>query len=158
MFYVRTLSGFSITEPLFTYTMAIKVEWWWNPLDSFVISFCQFFWTRPRTTFNSIPIILKLLTNRNITSIFSVSICERKTKDCARSGSFQHKLQHLLFSTLMFAGFHNQPPLLTMLTPLFSRAVAGSEMVGSAESRKHENENKTGGRAAFLIPLQPHFP
>ena len=108
--------------------------------------------------FNSIPIILNLLTNRNMASIYSVSICEQKTKDCAWSGSFQHKLQHLLFSTLMFAGFHNQPPLLTMLTPLFSRAVAGSEIVGSAESRKHENENKTGGRAAFLIPLQPHFP
>ena len=52
----------------------------------------------------------------------------------------------------MFAGFHNQPPLQTMLTPLFSRAVPGSEIVGSAESRKHENKNKTGGRAAFLIP------
>ena len=158
MFYVRTLSGFSITEPLFTYTMAIKVEWWWNSLGSFVICFCQLFWTWPFTTFNSIPIILNLLTNRNMASIYSVSICEQKTKDCAWSGSFQHKLQHLLFSTLMFAGFHNQPPLLTMLTPLFSRAVPGSEIVGSAESRKHENENKTGGRAAFLIPLQPHFP
>ena len=102
--------------------------------------------------FNTIPIILNLLTNRNMASIYSVSICEQKTKDCAWSGSFQHKLQHLLFSTLMFAGFHNQPPLLTMRTPLFSRAVPGSEIVGSAESRKHQNENKTGGRAAFLIP------
>ena len=52
----------------------------------------------------------------------------------------------------MFAGFHNQPPLLTMVTYLFSRAVPGSEIVGSAESRKHQNENKTGGKAAFLIP------
>ena len=42
------------------------------------------------TTFNSIPIILKLLTNRNIALIYSVTIYEQKTKDCARSGSFQH--------------------------------------------------------------------
>ena len=46
------------------------------------------------TTFNSIPIILNLLTNRNIVLIYSVTICEQKTKYCARSGSFQHKLQH----------------------------------------------------------------
>ena len=123
-----------------------------KPVRLLCYCFCYLFWTWPCTTFNSIPFILKLLTNRNIASIFSVSICEQETKDCARSGSFEHKLQHLLFSTLMFAGFHNQPPLLTMRTPLFSRAVPGSEIVGSAESRKHQNENKTGGRAAFLIP------
>ena len=34
--------------------------------------------------------------------------------DCAPSGSFQHNLQHHGFQTLMFAGFHNQSPLLTM--------------------------------------------
>ena len=45
----------------------------------------------------SIPIILNLLTNRNIALIYSVIICEQKTKDCARSGSFQHKLQHRCF-------------------------------------------------------------
>ena len=49
--------------------------------------------------------------------INSATICEQKTKDCARSGSFQHKLQHRLFSTLMFAGFHNQFPLPTMPCP-----------------------------------------
>ena len=46
---------------------------------------------------DSIPIILNLLTNRNIALIYSVTICEQKTKDCARSGSFQHKLQHHCF-------------------------------------------------------------
>ena len=49
-------------------------------------------------TFNSIPIILYLLTNRNIALIYSVTICEQKTKDSALSGSFQHKLQHRCFS------------------------------------------------------------
>ena len=29
--------------------------------------------------------------------IYSVTICEQKTKDCAQSGSFQHKLQHHCF-------------------------------------------------------------
>ena len=130
----------------------------WNSIENFPWKSMEFRGIPWRFFTRGIPIVLNLLTNRNMASIYSVSICEQKTKDCAWSGSFQHKLQHLLFSTLMFAGFHNQPPLLTMLTPLFSRAVAGSEIVGSAESRKHENENKMGGRAAFLIPLQPHFP
>ena len=49
------------------------------------------------TTVNSIPIILNLLANRNIALIHSVTICEQKTKDCARSGGFQHKLQHHCF-------------------------------------------------------------
>ena len=42
-------------------------------------------------------IILNLLTNTKIALIYSVTICEQKTKDCARSGSFQHKLQHRCF-------------------------------------------------------------
>ena len=45
----------------------------------------------------SIPIILNLLTNRNIALIYSVRIFKQKTKDCARLGSFQHKLQHRCF-------------------------------------------------------------
>ena len=45
----------------------------------------------------SIPIILNLRTNRNIELTYSVTICEQKTKDCKRSGSFQHKLQSRCF-------------------------------------------------------------
>ena len=44
-------------------------------------------------------------------------LTDQKTKDCARSGSFQHNLQHhcfSLFSTLLFAVFHSQSPLLTL--------------------------------------------
>ena len=66
----------------------------WNPLNSFVICFCCLFWTWLCTTFNSLPIILKFLTNRNFALIYSVLICGQKTKDCARSGSFQYNLQH----------------------------------------------------------------
>ena len=40
---------------------------------------------------HSIPSILILLTNKNV-PIFT--FCQLKTKDCARSGSFPHKLQH----------------------------------------------------------------
>ena len=90
----------------------------------FVIGFCSRFWTWPCTTFNSIPIILKLLTNRNIALIYSVIICEQQTKDCAQSGSFQHNLQHQLFSTLMFAEFPNQSPLLTMVWTTCSSSVS----------------------------------
>ena len=57
----------------------------------------KLFSTRPCTTLNSIPIILNLLTNRNIALIYSITICEQKTKVCAWAGSFQHKLQHHLF-------------------------------------------------------------
>ena len=63
------------------------------------------------TVYNSIAIILNLLTNKNIALIYSVTICELKTTDCARLGSFRHKP---LFSTVMFAGFPNKSPLLTM--------------------------------------------
>ena len=52
------------------------------------------------TPHNSIPIILSLLTIRNVALIYyCVTIFEKqkkqKTKDCARSGSFQ--LQHRCF-------------------------------------------------------------
>ena len=57
-----------------------------------LFAFLAFF--RACTTFNSTPIILNLLTNRNIALIYSVTIFEQKTKDCARSASFHHKLQH----------------------------------------------------------------
>ena len=50
-------------------------------------------------------IILNLLTNRNIALIYSVTICEQKTKDCARSGSFQHKLQHRCFQIWCLPAF-----------------------------------------------------
>ena len=48
----------------------------WNGYETLVICFCQLFWTWPRTTFNTIHIILNLLTNRNIPLIYSVAICE----------------------------------------------------------------------------------
>ena len=35
-----------------------------------------------------------ILTNKNVALIYSVTICQQKTKDGALSGSFQHKLQH----------------------------------------------------------------
>ena len=53
----------------------------------FSVCFCYLFWTWPCTTFKSIPIILNLLSDRNI----------EKTKDCTRSGSFQHEIQHRCF-------------------------------------------------------------
>ena len=74
-----------------------------------------FLWTWKYTTFKSIPVILIVLTNKNVALIYSVTICQEKTKDCALSGCFQHKLQHCkLFLWLMFAAFHNKSPLITM--------------------------------------------
>ena len=39
----------------------------------------------------------QLLTSENVALIYSVTIFENKTKDCAQSWSFQHKLQHCYF-------------------------------------------------------------
>ena len=61
--------------------------------------FVMFLWTLRYTTFNSIPIILILLTNKNVAFIHYVTICD-------------HSTAVVLFLTL--AGFHNQSPLLTM--------------------------------------------
>ena len=41
-----------------------------------LLCFCQLFWTWPCTMFNSVPIILNLLTNRNIALIYSDTIYE----------------------------------------------------------------------------------
>ena len=57
----------------------------------------MFLWAWRCTTFNSIPIILIPLTNKNVALNYSVAICQQKTKDCAPSGSFQLKLQHCCF-------------------------------------------------------------
>ena len=35
-----------------------------------------------------------LLSNKNVASIYSVTICEKKDKELSLSGSSQHKLQH----------------------------------------------------------------
>ena len=60
---------------------------------------------RPCTTFYSIPIISTLLTNRSIDLIYSVTIFELKTKDCARLVSFYHKLQHRCFQLWCLPAF-----------------------------------------------------
>ena len=76
----------------------------------------MFLWTWKCTTFKRIPIIWIVLTNKNVALIYSVTICQQKTKDCALSGCFQHKLQlRVLFLSLMFPTFHNQSPLITMI-------------------------------------------
>ena len=83
-----------------------------KPVKLLCLMFLLAFWTWSCTTFNSIPIILKLLTNRNIVLIYSVIICEQKAKDCARSGSFQHNLQHRCFQLWCL------PAFITSLFPL----------------------------------------
>jgi len=74
----------------------------------------MFLWTWGCTTFNSIPRILILLTNKYMPLIYSVTICQQKTKDWAPIGSFQHNTAAPLFLYLMFVVFHNQSPLITM--------------------------------------------
>ena len=89
----------SVTRINLIYIIVIKVERLWNPSYSFVICFRSLFRTWPCTTFNSIPIILHLLTKINMALIyiFQSQFVNIKTKNCVRSRSFQHKLQHLCF-------------------------------------------------------------
>ena len=49
------------------------------------------------TTFNSIPIILNLLTNRNIVLIYSVTICEQKQSIVQGQGA-----SNINYSTVVF--------------------------------------------------------
>ena len=57
--------------------------------------------------FNSIPIILNLMTNRNIALIYSVTICEQQQKKgLCTVRELPTSTTAPLFSTLMFAGFH----------------------------------------------------
>ena len=121
---MKTRRASAILEWKFvSFTIVIKVEWLWNPLDSLIICFCELFWTWLCTTFNSIPVILNLLTNRNIALIYSVTICEQTTKDCEQSGSFQHKLLSTVVFNFVFVGFHNQSPLPTMLVRISIRTL-----------------------------------
>ena len=78
------------------------MEWLWSPSDSLNICFCG---TWRCKTYNSVPIILVLLTNKNVALIYYVTICEKRTKDCAPSGSFQHNLQHHCFQLWYLPGF-----------------------------------------------------
>ena len=78
-----------ITELQLSYSIVNRGKW--GSSNSLNICFCR---TWRYTTYNSVPIILILLANNNVASIYSVTICEQKTKDCAPLGSLQHKLQH----------------------------------------------------------------
>ena len=80
----------------FYFSIVDGVEWLWNPADSFVD---MFLWTLKCRTFESSPIILIVLTNKNVVLVYFVmiTICQKKTKDCAPSGSFQNKLRHRCF-------------------------------------------------------------
>ena len=99
-----------------------RVDWLWNLSDSNSLV-DMFLWTWKCTMLKRIPIILIVLTNKNVALIYSITICQKKTKDCAPSGSLQHKLQQaLLFLSLMFAALHNQSPLITMIGLLKSHS------------------------------------
>ena len=89
-----------------------RLEWLWNPSDSFVVCFCGL---KGCTKFNRIPSVLILLTNENVLLIYSVTICQQKTKDFAPSRSFQHKRHCVFMFNLMVVAFHNQSPLITMV-------------------------------------------
>ena len=88
--------------------LLIKVEW--QPVRLFVYMFLSAFLdlTVHNVQQHSYHFVLTDQWKHCIDLLNSVTIFEQKTKDCARSGSFQHKLQRRCFP--------NQSPLLAMVT------------------------------------------
>ena len=82
---------------LFLLSIFIFLEWLSKPITLLCYMLLLAFLNLTASTFNSIPIILNIVTNRNVALIYSVTICQQKTKDCARSGSFEHNPQHRCF-------------------------------------------------------------
>ena len=117
-----------IMELQLSYTIANGVEWLWSPSDSLNICFCG---TWPCTTYNSVPIILILLTNKNVALIYSVTICEQRTKDCAPSGSFQHKVKHCCFYLRCLPSFITSPLYYGFKYRCFSHLPGDAPMRGS---------------------------
>ena len=70
--------------------------------------FFMFLYTWRCTTFNSIPNISILLTNKNVPLIYSITFCQQKTKDCVPSAS---KLQFSFLFFLCLPRFITPSPL-----------------------------------------------
>ena len=68
----------------------------------------MFLYTWRCTTFNSIPNISILLTNKNVPLIYSITFCQQKTKDCVPSAS---KLQFSFLFFLCLPRFITPSPL-----------------------------------------------
>ena len=85
--------------------------WFWSSADVFVIYvFVSVFECK---TSHSTPIILNLLTNRNISLIFSHNLW---TKPRILHGQGASNINcSIVGLSSMFGGFHNQSPLLTMV-------------------------------------------
>ena len=111
-----------------SYTIANRMEWLWSPSDSLNICFCGA-WRC--TTYNSVPIILILLTNKNVALIYYVTICEQRTKDCAPSGSFQHKVKHCCFYLRCLPSFITSPLYYGFKYRCFSHLPGDAPMRGS---------------------------
>ena len=87
---------------LFHLSILIFLEWLSKPITLLCYMLLLAFLDLTASTFNSIPIILNIVSNRNVALIYSVTICQQKTKDCARSGSFEHNPQHRCFRLRCF--------------------------------------------------------
>ena len=73
-------------------TIGSRVEWLWRPSNSFLYIFVV------DLTFNSIPIILILLTNKNVAIIYFVKIYEQKKKQIAH----RQEDPNMNYSTVVF--------------------------------------------------------
>ena len=99
------------TSPLhlkdITLVMVNRVEWLWDPSDSFVICFCE-----PEGPQRSIAFqyFFILLTNKNDAIIYSDTICEQKKRIVHYQWASNINWSTVVFVVfiLMFAAFHNR--------------------------------------------------
>ena len=89
------------------------------------------------------------MTNRNIALIYSVIICEQKTKDCVGWGSFQHNLQHRCFQLWCLPGFLTS--LLYKLWFHFDQATCNVNKSGASASR---NSSQNAGNHENLYSIR----
>ena len=125
--YLRTFMGTIRIE--LRQSIVINVEWPdMKPVRLLCYMFLLAFWIWPCTRFNDIPIILNLLTkwietsHLFIQSQFVKKKTNKQTKDCARSGIFQHKVQHRCFQLWCLPAF-----ITSLLYYVHSKVICAAE-------------------------------
>ena len=94
--------------------------------------FFMFLYTWRCTTFNSIPNISILLTNKNVPLIYSITFCKRKTKELC-TVSFQTADFFSFFSFFFF--FLCLPPFITRLLYITLFEINGGDVKSVRQKR-----------------------
>ena len=93
-----------------------------------------------RTTFNNTLTVLNSLTNRNIALVY---LEQQQQKGLCTVREIPTQTSAPLFSTLVFAGFHNKSPLLTINDKIYKTLAAKKEKALRVSSRVLMNLDMT---------------